>query len=202
MAYQRVPETAEITVNFTVNAIPQQNTFYARKSGGYSTADLAALAGAVDAAVGTYWLDDMTTAALYVKTVVRGLDLEFDQIVEDVGSTGPGTQPTSEQPANVSFAIKKLSGLTGRSARGRIYVIGMYESAFGADTNYVTSAYAAQWAGNVDQIRVAINTIGWTPVLVSRYSGGTKRPEGITFVWTGSTYTDLRVDSRRDRLPG
>jgi len=119
MAFQRVPETAEAIVRYTAGIKPVVMTFYARFIGGYSTSDLIALANNVDTRVGNNFLPIQTDDIVYNSTLVRGLDKINDEEVIDSDNTGPGGVVSKGLPNNVSYAVKRLSGLTGRSARGR-----------------------------------------------------------------------------------
>lgn len=201
MAFQRVPETAEISVIQSLQGVTIQNTFHARKTGGYSESDLANLANVIDINWATYVLPYQSTTLVYNKTEVRGLDDENDLIKEDADNTGFGGIASAPLPNNVAFTIKRLSGFTGRSARGRLYIGGIPQAANAADENFITSTYANNYAGGVDSCRSAIVGASWVPVIVSRYSNGVLRTTGVTFTWATTTYTDLRLDSRRDRLP-
>jgi hypothetical protein len=105
-------------------------------------------------------------------------------------------------PLNVTLAIKRISGLTGRSARGRIFWSVIPISGMQLDRNYVTQAWRDDAVAACNGLSVLGIGAGWLPVIVSRFSGGAKRPTGVTFPLTAYTTTDLRVDSQRNRLPG
>lgn len=201
MAFQRVPDTAEVIVEFLLNSRPIVNTFYAERVGGYVLADLVSLASVVDLAVGTHFLPQQSDNGSYVKTLVRGLDLENDLVAEDNDNAGAGGVASEAQPANVTLAVKRASGFTGRSARGRIFWCMMPRNGLTADENFVSAAYAAAVTAATNEIALAINGAGWVAVIVSRFSNGVKRTEGVTFDWVTTSITDNRVDSRRDRLP-
>lgn len=203
MAFQRVPNTAEVAVIYTLNGIVCQNVFYGEFAGGYSLLDLQVLAGAVDAAVGVGWLPDQPAEATYLRCEVRGLDTEFDLFTTDNTSTGVGTDVIPSLPNNVTFSIKKISGLTGRSARGRSYWIGIPRDKLkGTDENELTTAYTALIVANIELIRTTIAAAaGWAAVLVSRVSNGVPRtPTAITFPWVGTVAVDERIDTQRPRL--
>lgn len=203
MVFQPVPETAEIDIIFTYNGVTVQNVHYARLPGGYSLADLQALADAVDLVWPTTTINDVPAEVEYVKVEVRGLEFENDQIAQSDLSAGPGTDPTAPLPNNVTFAIKKSSGLTGRSARGRVFWIGITKSKIDPeDENLLTTTFEATVVADIDFIRVTIASVGlWEPVLVSRFTGGEARAEGKTFPWISTSSTDRRVDTHRGRLP-
>lgn len=202
MAFQSVPATAEAVVQYIVNGLLVTNTFYFKQPVAYDLDALEELAAAVDEWVGTEWLPVFIDGLTYSQTVVRGLESENDFEVNDDTSAGTGTITGSNpSPNNVTFAVKRLSGLTGRSARGRIYVPTIGTGQFQAVKNFIPQALADDWVNALsDQISYT-GSLGWSPVIVSRYTGGSPRLFGVTFPITQWAYTDLRTDSRRDRLP-
>lgn len=205
MAFQSVPDTAEVNMIFTMNGVIVQNVFYAELSGGYDEADLQALADKVDLAFPSTWQTEMPPEVSYVKTEVRGLAFANDIVVESTTSAGVGTATTAVLPNNVTFAIKKTSGLTGRSARGRTYWIGIPRGKLDPDDeNMLLVAYADEIVANVDFVRTLIEAVpatAWEPVLVSRFADKAQRDEGKTFPWTGTTRVGLGIDTQRARLP-
>lgn len=202
MAFQAVPDTAEIVIEYVGNGQPMVNTLYAKKTGGYSLADLTALAVVVDANVTSAWLPDQTQDVSYVKTTVRGLAVENDQ--EAIVTTGAaaGGIATKGLPNNCTLAIKKISGQTGRSARGRCYWIGLPSTDLTTDENVVDTAKVATIVANMNSMRGSIEGSVWTAVLVSRFTGGAKRATGVTFPWLSNVAVDNNVDSQRGRLTG
>lgn len=201
MAFQRVPNTAEVDVEFLLNNVVMQNTFYGEKVGGYDLPALESLASEVDVAVGLHLIPLQSSDGVYTRTVVRGLDLENDLVAEDNDNAGSGGTVFSAMPANVTLAVKRASAFTGRSARGRIFWCMMPRDALSLDDNFVEATYGNDVADAINEIALAINSAGWVAVIVSRFAGGVKRAEGVTFPWLTTSVTDLRVDSRRDRLP-
>ena len=204
MAFQKVVDVAEIDMIFTLNGVTAQNVFYAKLPGGYALGNLQALADQIDVNWQGNWRTEQPAEAFYVRTEVRGLAVENDLVATASVSSNAGTHISAALPNNVTFAIKKQSGFTGRSARGRCYWIGIPQSEITvADENLLAAAYAALIVANVDTVRTSINTVGlWEAVLVSRQQGGLKRSEGVTFPWVSTINTDLRVDTQRSRLPG
>jgi len=201
MAFQRVPETAEATTIFDANNISVQMTFYGRFVGGYSLADMLALANNVDFVVGNDFLPLMTQDILYDRTNVRGLDKIDDIEVSDQSAAGPGGVASGGLPNSVTLAIQRNSGLTGRSSRGRVFWLGLASNQLTTDENFVATATVTAIVAAVTAMQNQINSSGWTPVIVSRFTLGAQRPEGVTFPWTNTLAIDERVDSRRDRMP-
>lgn len=201
MAFQAVPDAAEVIVNFLANTKEMVSTMAARKPGGYTLADLVVLAVAVDLAISTNWLPVMSQDVNYVSTTVRGLAFENDQ--ETTVDTGAGTGGVlaNAMPGNVTVSVKKGSGLTGRSARGRLYFIGMVAADLQANENLLTVVASDAIEAAVEAARVAITATVWTAAIVSRFTAGLPRtPTGTTFEWTETDVVNLSVDSQRRRL--
>lgn len=200
MAFQAVPDTASITIEYLSQSKQMVNTLHAELPGGYVLSDLLALASAVDVAVDANWLPQQAAGSSYVQTVVRGLALENDQEVTNDTSAGPGEIVANGVSGNVTLSVKRASNFTGRSARGRLYWIAMPNTKLGGNENLVTQAYADSVESAVDAIRVAIDATDWQAVIVSRFSGGVERTTGVTFDWTNTSIVNLSVDSQRGRL--
>lgn len=199
MPFQSVPDTAEVIATFEYEGRQSICTFYARFTGTYDLADLTDLATAVDAAIAAGIAPQMTEAQSYIGVTARGLEFENDQAVF-VGTPTSGSAAVSALPPNASLAIQRLSGLTGRSARGRIFVPFLNQSAMQTDRNFVTSTFANNWVALLDDVNAAMVSEGWTPVIVSRFTGGVKRAFGATFPIINWAVRDLNVDSQRRRL--
>lgn len=203
MAFQPVVDTAEINMNYTLNLEAVQNTYYARLPGGYTQTDLQQLADKVDLAFPAAMQPQHPPEVTYVKTEVRGLAFENDLVAESAVSTGVGTAASVALPNQVTFAIKKSSGLTGRSARGRNYWVGIPRNQLdGTNESFILATYAVSVVASIEFVRTSIATVGlWEPVLVSRFGAGVKRPTGLVFAWVSTSNVDLRVDTLRGRLP-
>lgn len=203
MAFQPVVDTVEIDILYTLNGETAQNVLYAELPGGYILADLVALAAQIDVQVNGTWKPQQPPEAVYVRTEVRGLAVPNDLIATDNTNAGAGTFGASTLPNNVTFVVKKESGLTGRSARGRLYWIGIpFTQMQAADENRLVAAYVTAVVAAVDSQRTGILAVGaWLPVLVSRFAEGIPRTTGLTFNWVSSTNVDDRVDTQRNRLP-
>lgn len=201
MAFQKVPETARIELVYSQGGRIYQNNLHARLVGGYAESDLITLAGIVDNRIGLSILPIQSPNVTYEETVVRGLDQENDLVVSDNSSQGDGGSIVDGVPPNVTKAITLRSGLTGRSARGRIYWIGANENDLDQDEGFFLAASVNIWVGLVDLLRTDIGASAWTPVIVSRRTGGVQRPEGVTFTWQSTSNFTNNVNSQRGRLP-
>lgn len=177
-------------------------TFYARFVGGYSLADIMNLAFNVDSGVGAFFLSIQALDSNYVRTEVRGLDNINDLSASNATNAGPGSNITGSLPNQVTYAVQRNAGLTGRSARGRVYWIGLSRDDLSADENFLNAVDAIAIVAAVANMRGNLNMSGWIAVLVSRFTGGVERPEGVTFNWVNTLGVDQRVDTLRSRLPG
>ncbi len=203
MAFQAVPDTAAIDHIWTLNGVTVQNTHYAKLPGGYNLAGLQTVADSIDTIFADTFDDDVPSEAEYVRTDVRGLAVINDLVATQNAGAGPGLHGGDALPNQVTFAIKKGSGLTGRSARGRIFWIGIPDSETqAADENFLVQTYVTSIVADIDLIRTRIDALsGWEAVLVSRFSESVQRPVGVTFPWLTTTNVDLRLDTHRGRLP-
>ncbi len=200
MAFQSVPNTAEIVITYTGHSQEFKNILYATKPGGYLLADLTLLASTVDVAVAANWLPLQGLDYLYVNTVVRGLNAVNDQEVSDATSSAFGAGGAAAMPDNVTLSVKKTSGLTGRAARGRLYWIGTIAGNIATNENQYNAAAVTNIVAAIEAVRVAIAATVWDATLVSRWLDGVLRPTGATFSWIGNTAVNNNVDSQRRRL--
>ncbi len=160
MAFQSVPSTAEIVIQYRQNSQDLLNVLYGFKPGGYDLTTLGQLANSIDNAVGASWLPEQTLDTSYISTTVRGLEFENDQEVVDSANAGPGIELSPGLPGNVTLAVKKGSGLTGRSARGRLYWIGMRRDQLSSDENILLAVEATAIVAAVEAMRVATAVLG------------------------------------------
>ncbi len=200
MAFQQVVDTAEVSIIFQQNNEILANVFHAKKTGGYNQSDIDDLADAVDDLVLSELIPEMTLNCEYLRTEVRGLDNENDLTATNATNTGSGTDGSAGLPNSVTLSLKKSSGLTGRSARGRWYFAGMPANALSTDENQFIQASADDALAAVEGLRLGVNVTDWTAVIVSRFTGGAARTAGLTFPWIATVLVNRFVDTQRRRL--
>jgi hypothetical protein len=129
---------------------------------------------------------DLTTINGQVLDRTQGLPLQ-------------GSLTSPALPNNVSFSLKKNSGLAGKSYRGRTYMLGLTEADVTA--NSISGGSASAF---VDAFNEAIILVGsedtYAMAIVSKYTAGNPRANALVNNVAGFTYADLVVDTRRDRL--
>lgn len=205
MAFQRVPFTYQVNVEFNHNGSFGLNTFYARvDEGDYGAAAAAQLAeGVADWCTAT-WVSALGAATSIEQVTVRGLNAAAD--VLEVSTTGlpeVGSYTSSEPlPSNVAFAMTRRTGLTGRSQRGRIY-IPLCLAMLATNENYVNPTWEAVARGALNLLSDAMQSYvsSAVEVIVSRYSGGAARAEAVTYAVNTYSPADLTIDTQRRRLP-
>lgn len=116
------------------------------------------------------------------------------------GLPAQGENAGSALPNNNTLAISFRTNGRGRSSRGRNYLLGLSDA--GITANEVDVAYAQQFVTAYNQLLPAGGVI--TPGIwgvLSRYTNGQPRAQGLFQPITNVVVTDYVVDSQRRRLP-
>lgn len=200
MPFQPIPNVASAEIRFDMpDAVRAENRIFFLQPAGYTLATIQALAQIVDNWVATSWLGQLPNAVSYRETFVRGQSMEED--VQDVRNdgAGPGLINSPILPNEVSFAVKFETGLTGRSARGRLYVTGLTEGE--VTGNLLSVVRANAMVDSLNTLFATAQASNWTPVVVQRINNGAVLPAGIPRPIVDVGFTDLIVDSQRGRKP-
>lgn len=202
MAFQPVPDTAEVVLNYTLNNLPVTNILHARFLAGTPTEpDMQDLADEVYTWADGDWMERQAPQCTLVNVTVRGLTAAVDNQAVSAGVAIVGTGSGMTSPNNVTKAFTLRSGLTGRSARGRIYVPSIPDNYFETDDNYLTAAYLDAQVTTLDDLIGIMAGIGWEWVVVSREQAGVVLANGVTYAITSVGYSNTTTDSMRSRLP-
>lgn len=201
MAFQSVPDVAQATFHFVSSGVEMVNVLNFARPGGYDQAAIDDLALEMDTAVNGQWLDQICNAVDYTGVTVKGLADIIDLFAINADSAGPGTATGNQQPNNVTWAMRFTTGATGRSARGRMFVVGLPANRIDVPTQTILTTYANNWVTAIDTTRLAAAGAGWTFCIVSRFTEGAPRDTGVYRVVTGIGYHDQILDSQRGRLP-
>jgi len=202
MAFQPVPNTAQVEMVYDLFGSKVENVYHVRGSGGWTIAELQSLANVFNT-----WDNDVLklmrgASACLDRIVARDLTAEIAPGVEVNAHIDPcGSGGGETQPGNVTVAVKWTTGLVGRSARGRTYHIGLTE------TMTVGNALVPTIAANLITAYTSLITRiqgadpNWQLVVVSRYSNNVRRAQGEVFDIIACD-VDLNLDSQRRRLTG
>lgn len=195
MSYVDAPGIVTIQPIFGLNTQPVENTFHYHVTGAINATVLTALGNAYIA-----WFTAHTglfsTSLSLDKVYCRDLSTQFGASL-DVNPTDSlsGTAAGTVLPNNVSFALKRQSGLAGRANRGRIYHPGITQAAC-SGTNVLSGGFAADLVIAYNALLAAMIAAGADHEVILHRALGT----GTQI--TGYAWSDLFLDSQRRRLPG
>lgn len=174
---------------------------FRKASGAVTAADLEA----VELAYLQWFIDlgnnEVSNQIQLIQTDARDLT-SVNSFIDTNVMTPPvgGQRANAVLPMHTTLAFKLATGKAGRSFRGRLYFVGLYESA-------VTGDFVA--VGVADAILTALNDLkadmaaqGYEWVVVSRFANGLPRVNAVVTPITTISYVDLRVDTQRRRLAG
>jgi len=183
-----------------MNSHEVMNVFYFKRPDGFDADGCQTLAEEVAASWGSHLSARQPSALTLVRVEATSLraDPDFTYVLP-VGSAGTISNPIL--PGNATLSIKFLTGLTGRSQRGRMYWLQLMEDAVVGDI--VDSGDLADILSAVEQFFGSIATAmpGVDHVVVSYCAEDAWRTEGqATPVLTYDS--DGVVDSQRRRLVG
>lgn len=210
MPFVPVPLTAEVEAVYLLDSQIVENTLYFSHVSAPVLSDLVALVDDVNNAIRTSLLPFLANAIQLIRVVGTLLDVvDGLTYVSTVSLPASGGSGDEQMPNSVAACMSFRTAQRGRSFRGRNYVTALPNGWVSGNNitptlgGQLTDAYTAIFAAGADD--------GWTPVVVSRYSGytivggkkvPTPRATGIATPITNHFLTDNTVDSQRRRLPG
>jgi len=169
-------------------------------AGAYDQAAINDLADAGDDWYSAEMAPLQSVSCVYAGCQVRGVSAAIDLEALDISGATVGGSANAPMPNNVSFVIKHTTGFTGRSARGRSYMVGIPNNNVTSNEDNLTDAAALAYKEAFDALDAILDARGWNAVVVSRYTGNVLRTTPITTTITGHSYTDTKLDTRRKRL--
>lgn len=200
MPFQPAPQTARVEVIYTQDAQTCVNVLHYKTNADITAERLEDLCAEFVSQWTTFLRPYVVNTVNLVAVKATSLDNEFAPGVEfTTGLPLAGTGSGTALPNNVTVAVRFLTLLRGRSYRGRAYHVGLPASAVTANqisTTFQTNLRNA-WIG----LQSIEATDVWAQCVLSRYQGGTLRPEGIT-TDVNNVQVERTIDSQRRRLPG
>jgi len=200
MSFQSAPDCAEAVIQATFGGVNIANVLNFKNFAGYDQPDIDALAAIVDAGVGGDYLGILSSSVAYTGTLVRGLESSIDMTAVDNTSAGAGALTGPAVAANVSLVATLRTGFTGRSARGRFFMMPTAADQL-ASVNTFGSGFSANLVTFLTNLQAEAALSGWTMIVLSRFSGGVPRGTAIATPVTDIELRNLTVDSQRHRLP-
>lgn len=201
MAFQPAVNCAEAVINWSGPGGLYANVLNFKFPTAYDQGDIDALAAAVDEAVGGAMLGLVGTVVSYVNTTVRGLTSSVDlEGVADAEAGAGGASGTS-MPPNVTYCLSLRTGLTGRSARGRFYPVGLTSSQLSSAVA-VSTTYRDAMIAALETIGSQAGDDGWSWGVLSRQNNNIVLAAAVFREITDVIGVDLNLDSMRRRLAG
>lgn len=135
---------------------------------------------------------------------IRARDLSTVNSLQGETTAGlplTGTRSGTPLTANVVLALKKVTGFTGKSFRGRVYHFGLCSGDV-INTNYCTTATINSLEAAYNESLVLVGGLNnYDQVLVSRYADKQPRTTGILTLIQDFQAVDQRFDTNRKKLP-
>jgi hypothetical protein len=206
MPFVPVPNTAKVALLFTQFGQKLVSTLWFEKASAWSSADLTTLATAVNSWAVANLLAHMNNSVSYngCEAVDMSAPGSFGAFVPETPAV-VGAGADTPLPSNVTAAVKFLTGLTGRSHRGRNFWVGLGSTSISGDTLVTTAQTSILGAYNaLGSYLVGLAT---SHVVASLYSGidslgkPIPRTTGVTTPVV-SYAMDTALDSMRRRLIG
>lgn len=200
MAFIPVPNVVLVEMVYRQLDEVTENTLYFQGNANWTIEDMSDLAESMKA----WWIDNLEFVVNQgvALTAVRVTDLstQFSPGIEDVnGLPNSGLAPSPAMPNNVTVTTTFLTGLRGRSYRGRNYFIGLSEAQVVG--NIVTAELQTAVLAAYNDLPTYAIANGAAHVVVSRYSAKQPRVTGVATLVTGYKM-EPTIDSQRRRLPG
>jgi len=164
-------------------------------------ADLTALANEF-----TSWCNVTYKTLLPADVTITGLRLtslhEENAVQLQTALALVGTVALPAAPNETTYCISLRTGVSGRSARGRFYWLGLALANIGT-TNRVGALFRTNSTAGVQSLINQLNSVATPWMIVSYIANGVPRPGGpVYFQVLTATTTDDIVDSQRRRRPG
>lgn len=208
MAFIPAENTARVTVVMTLHNSIVENVYHVNRGDAWDVGDLTDLANVFITWYNDEWAPISSADLQFQRVQVRDMTTEEAPGVEVAFPPLSGGDVTlsGALPGNVTVAVKHVTGLTGRSRRGRTFITGMPNSSLVG--NAINSGYQDAIQAAFTTLLASIATAGFGWVVASFYHGveplsGRPIPR-LTALLTpiiGVT-VDPNVDSQRRRLTG
>lgn len=210
MSFVPVANCAAVDVIFDLDGQTVENTLYFTFPSTPSLLELQQLIDEVNSTIRGNIMPLLSSVLTLLRVIGTLIDVADGLTsVSTVSLPLAGGSASESAPSNVAACISLRTNNSGRSFRGRNYIPGIPNDQVALNTMLTgfTNSISAGYA----QLRTNVAGIGWTHVIVSRFSGftivggrkvPTPRVTGIATPVSAAFFVDETVDSQRRRLPG
>jgi hypothetical protein len=201
MPFIPTPNGVKVCMKFTKSGQQCCNVFHVDSGGAATVADLILIASIFKDKWSTH-LGAFTSADTALSDIeVTDISEEGKPgIVYTAGLPATGNPVMGALPNNVTVATKLLTASTGRSYRGRFYMVGTPSGKLTGDSQHITADLVAALEAFVEDVAATLITEGFKLAILSLVHNKAPRLEGVLTEVLGST-VNLTLDSQRRRLP-
>jgi hypothetical protein len=201
MVYIPTPNVAQVVQYFSSGVSNAANVYHVLKeAGAWTIAELNAMLDVFEA-----WENLTAAPSRAIETACTGFkitdltSLSGGSIFRGVSIVGGDAHPAS--PANTTFAIKLGTGKRGRGTNGRVFWYGLTEDS--VDYYSMTSVAADSLLAIVTALIADVTAVtGFLLTVPHSVVAGVKINPRTNDPVLNASYTDLFLDSQKDRLPG
>lgn len=202
MAFVPAPNILLVEVRATKELQKIENRFHVNCFHEPTLTDISAINAIMVTQIGSLWApnlpSDVTVNSVFYRSLHTANSIQLEvPFVPGIA----GTQIGTPAPNQNTICISLRTGSAGRSARGRLYWLGLSEAQYSVNTMDAVALPAI--VGAVESLRAAIAAGARALTIVSYRAGNEPRPGGpVYFVVTNVLAVDSVLDSQRRRMPG
>lgn len=213
MAFIPVTNTAEITMEWQLrDSDIAQNVWGVKNTAAWDASSLTTMANAFL----TWWHTTFGSdsyqshqgpGTIMIDCIARDLTTQTSPVITVTNAHTPdnGTDSSGDLQNGLTKAFTARSGLSGRSQRGRTFVVGLASNTIDTgDNNLINTGTADSFVlilnGLIAAVPAAISTCSL--VVISRFHNGAPRSSGVTTPILSYGYKDRYYDFQRRRAPG
>jgi len=202
MPFVPAPNILQVEVRAIKDGQRVENRFYVNCFHAPTLADITAVNAIVSTSTLTDWIPLLPTDVTLVSNFYRSLqDQNAIQLEAPYVTGNVGTRAGAAAPNQNTLCVSLRSANAGRSARGRLYWLGLSEDQYAA--NQVAGADIAAITAALDDLRTALVAGGYAWTIVSFFTNNAPRVGGPVYFPVVSVLTvDGVLDSQRRRMPG
>jgi hypothetical protein len=200
MEYVPVDRAAQFELRYLWDTERVENVLYFYESTGWTVSSMTTTAQALF----NWWatnLRPLQPSNLILNEVyATDLTTQTSSTASFVPASGNvGTSASASMPNNVALAVSFRTANRGRSGRGRNYFPGLTEATVSVNEVSATTVTAIENAYKLLLNGTWAGGGGWS--VVSRYTNGQPRANGLVQPVINAVVVDATVDSMRRRLP-
>lgn len=203
MAFIPAANTVRAALNFTIQSVSGKAYVwhFHKTTGTVTPEDLTTLADAITPVVDELLPPVMSPTMTFNGMTLRDMSTYAGAYLEyNYGFPIVGTNAGAAAPASISCVVKHATGFSGRSYMGRTFMTGLTETQING--NFIESTTTAAYTTFFDALRTAVqDDTEFEFVVASFFGDGEPRLEAITTPVTASFARNLRVKTKKSRLP-